>query len=81
MRQILVQVEQTLNLIDNCTNVFFTKAPQFLQLHQQRLNQLRQLYQQLDLQVKQVQQVMVMFWWLRTVWYRFSKILHFKSHL
>ncbi len=75
-QQILLQVEQTLSLIDNCTNKILTKTPEFLQQRQQRVNQLRQLYQQLDLQVKQVQQVVAMFWLIRTIWHRFRRIWH-----
>ncbi|NEQ77874.1 MAG: hypothetical protein F6K23_35595 [Okeania sp. SIO2C9] len=74
VRQTLLQVEQTLNLIDNCTNKILGKTPEFFQLHQQKINQLRQLYKQLDLQVQQVKQIMAMLWLLRTIWHRFYRI-------
>ncbi|MGD1701497.1 hypothetical protein [Dapis sp. BLCC M229] len=75
-RQKLLKLERNLSLIDNCTNNILSTTPEFLQIRRQRVNQLRQLYQQLDLQVKQVQQVVAMFWLLRTIWYRFRRIWH-----
>ena len=74
VRQTLLQVEQTLNLIDNCTSKVLDKTPEFFQLHQQKINQLRQLYKQLDLQVQQVKQIMAMFWLIGTIWHRFHRI-------
>lgn len=74
VRQTLLQVEQTLNLIDNCTSKVLDKTPEFFQLHQQKINQLRQLYKQLDLQVQQVKQIMAMLWLVRTIWHRFHRI-------
>ncbi|MGD1716302.1 hypothetical protein [Dapis sp. BLCC M172] len=74
-RQILLEVERNLSLIDNCTDKILTKTPKLLQLRLQRVNQLRQLYQQLNLQVQQVQQVIAMFWLLRRIWHRYSRIL------
>jgi len=75
-RQILLKLERNLSLIENCTYSLIAKTPEFLQLRLQRLNQLRQLYQQLDGQVQQVQQVISMFWLLRTIWLRLSRIWH-----
>ncbi|MGK7921588.1 MAG: hypothetical protein AB4080_16445 [Trichodesmium sp.] len=75
-REILLQVEQTLNLIENCSNNILSRTPEFLQLRRQRVNQLGQLYKQLDLQIKQVQQILAMFWLLKTFWYRFRRILN-----
>ncbi|NET12206.1 MAG: hypothetical protein F6K08_04745 [Okeania sp. SIO1H6] len=74
VRQTLLQVEQTLNLIDFCTSKVLDKTPEFFLLHQQKINQLRQLYKQLDLQVQQVKQIMAMLWLLRTIWHRFCRI-------
>ncbi|NEP87466.1 MAG: hypothetical protein F6K18_11870 [Okeania sp. SIO2C2] len=74
VRQTLLQVEQTLNLIDICTNKILGKTPEFFQFHQQKINQLRQLYKQLDLQVQQVKQIMAMLWLLRTIWHRCCRI-------
>ncbi|NEQ35965.1 MAG: hypothetical protein F6K40_06570 [Okeania sp. SIO3I5] len=73
-KQILLKLERNLSLIENCTNNILTKTPEFLQLRLQKVNQLRQLYQQLDGQVQQVQQVISMFWLLRTIWLRYSRI-------
>ncbi len=73
-RQILQQVEQTLNLINNCTNNVLSQTPEFLQNRQQRVNKLRQQYQQLDRQIKPLQQIVAMFWLLRTIWHRFRRI-------
>lgn len=72
-RQILLQVEQTLSSIENYTNHFLKQGHNFFTLRQQRAHQLRQLYRQLELQVGQVQQVMAMFWLLRTVWHRLGR--------
>ncbi|MCL2924051.1 MAG: hypothetical protein MGF17_05315 [Trichodesmium sp. MAG_R04] len=77
-RQILLKVERNLNLIDNYTNDILTKTPCFLQLRLQNVNQLRQLYRQLDVQVKQVQQIIAMFWLLRSIWHRFSRTWYSK---
>lgn len=74
VRQTLLQVEQTLNLINICTSKVLGKTPEFFQLHQQKINQLRQLYKQLDLQVQQVKQIMAMLWLLRTIWHNFCRI-------
>ena len=73
-RQILLKLERNLSLIDNCTNNILAKTPEFLQLRLQKVSQLRQLYQQLDGQVQQVQQVISMFWLLRRIWLRYSRI-------
>jgi len=77
-RQVLLKVERNLSLTDNYTNNILTKTPKFLQLRLQRLNQLRQLYKQLDVQVKQVQQIIAMFWLLRTIWLRLSRAWYSK---
>ncbi|NET30116.1 hypothetical protein [Okeania sp. SIO1I7] len=74
IRQTLLQVEQILNLINICTSKVLDKTPEFFQLHQQKINQLRQLYKQLDLQVQQVKQIMAMLWLLRTIWHRFCRV-------
>lgn len=78
-RQILLQVEQTLSLIENCTDNILKKTPRFFTLRKQRVNRLRQLYQQLELQIKQVQQLMAMLWLLRTIWYRFNRIWRYSK--
>ncbi|NEP77574.1 MAG: hypothetical protein F6K17_27185 [Okeania sp. SIO3C4] len=74
VRQTLLQVQQTLNLINICTSKVLEQTPEIFQLHQQKINQLRQLYKQLDLQVQQVKQIMAMLWLLRTIWHRFIRI-------
>lgn len=78
LRQILLKVERNLSLIDNHTNKILTKTPKFLQLRLQKVNRLRQLYQQLDGKVQQVQQIIAMFWLLRTLWHRWSRTWHSK---
>ncbi|MCL2929873.1 MAG: hypothetical protein O4861_03525 [Trichodesmium sp. St16_bin4-tuft] len=77
-RQILLKVERNLSLIDNYTNNILTKTPEFLQLRQQKVNQIRHLYQQLDGQVQQLQQIIAMFWLLRNLWHRWSRTWHSK---
>ncbi|MCL2932997.1 MAG: hypothetical protein MGG11_12275, partial [Trichodesmium sp. MAG_R03] len=77
-RQILLKVERNLSLTDNYSNNILTKTPKFLQLRLQRVNQLRQLYKQLDVQVKQVQQIIAMFWLLRSIWLRLSRTWYSK---
>lgn len=77
-RHILLKVERNLSLTDNYTNNILTKTPKFLQLRLHRVNQLRQLYKQLDVQVKQVQQIIAMFWLLRSIWLRLSRTWYSK---
>ncbi len=74
LKQILLQVEQSLILIQNCTDNILKKSPNFIQLRKYRANKIRELYRQLELQIKQVQQVMAMFWQIRTIWYRLGRI-------
>ncbi|MGB3510390.1 MAG: hypothetical protein WBA93_14380 [Microcoleaceae cyanobacterium] len=73
-RQILLQVEQTLNLIENCTDNLLKKSPNFFQLRKQKANRLRKLYGQLKLQIKQVQELMAMFWLLSRIWHRLRRV-------
>lgn len=73
-REILQQVEQTLTLIENCTDNLLKKSPNFFQLRKRKANRLRKLYRKLELQIKQVQQVMAMFWLLSRVWHRIRRV-------
>ncbi len=77
-RQILLKVERNLSLIDNCSNNILTKTPELLQIRLERVNQLRQLYQQLNVQIQQIHKVIAMFWLLRNLWHRLTRIWHLK---
>ena len=73
-RQILLQVEKTLTLIENCTDNFLKKSPNFFELRKNRASKIRKLYRDFELQIKQVQEVMAMFWLIGTIWHRLRRV-------
>jgi hypothetical protein len=70
MRRTIAVVESRISAIDRCSSNVLSKSPDFFAKRQQNTRQLRRNYQQLELQLQQVQQLLTLLSLGRRLWRR-----------
>ncbi|MEG3846227.1 hypothetical protein QT971_08700 [Microcoleus sp. herbarium19] len=75
IRRTIALFEVRIAAIERCSSNVLSKSPDFLAKRQQGARQLRRRYQQLELQLQQVQQLLELLGLGRTLWRRRARAL------
>ncbi len=70
IRRTIARLEIRIAAIERCSSNVLSKSPDFLGKRQQGTRQLRRRYQQLELQLQQVQQLLGLLGLGRMLWFR-----------
>jgi hypothetical protein len=70
IRRTIARFEIRIAAIERCSSNVLSTSPGFLAKRQEGTRQLRRRYQQLELQLQQVQQLLGLLGWGRTLWLR-----------